>query len=425
MENEQTPKGIKRTRGLYLAEACLEYLISILVAGTYLARITSDLGFSDSLTGIISSFISLGSLFQLLSLLFRRKTVKKFVVGLSIANQLLFMFLYVVPLISLPKNVKTAVFVVTLLLAYLLYYIAHPKKINWFMSAVNNKTRGRFTAVKEMISLAVGSVFTILMGRMVDTYSERDDLRGAFLICGIVIFVLMLLHTFSMIFSVEPEAPVKTARQGFAKDMLALFKDKSVLRITGLFVLWYIASHTTSSFYGSYEIHELGFSQELAGWLATLGSICRIAASFFWGWYADKKSFAKMLLWCFLCAVIAYTSAMLATPATGLPCFALYFVFHSVAMGGINSALTNLVFDYVPHEKRADSLAFSQALAGVAGFLATLVMSPLVAYIQSNNNTFFGVSVYAQQVTSLVAVLMTLACAAYVTFVIIRKEKKN
>lgn len=419
------PKGIKRTRGLYMAEACLEYLISLLVAGTYLARITSELGLSDSLTGIISSFISLGSLFQLLSLLFRQRAVKRSVIALSITNQLLFMFLYVVPLIPLSQNAKTVIFIVTLLLAYLTYYIAHPKKINWFMSAVDNQTRGRFTAIKEMISLTVGAVFTILMGRMVDTYSARGDMRTAFVICGIVIFVLTVLHTLSMIFSVEPEAPVKADRTGFWQDMLALFKDKSVLRITGLFVLWYIASHTTSSFYGSYEIHELGFSQELAGWLATMGSVCRIAASFFWGWYADKKSFAKMLRWCFLCAVLAYTCAMLATPQTGVLCFSLYFAFHSIAMGGINSALTNLVFDYVPHEKRADSLAFSQALAGVAGFLATLAMSPLVDYIQSNGNRLFGVFVYAQQVTSLVAVILTLLCAAYVTFVIIKKEKQD
>lgn len=424
-KNEITAESLRRTRGMYLAEACLEYLISILVAGTYLARITSQLGFSDSLTGIISSFISLGSLFQLLSLLFRRRTVKKLVIGLSMINQLLFMFLYVVPLVPLSGNMKTAVFILTLLLAYLAYYIAHPKKISWFMSAVDNRTRGRFTAVKEMISLTVGSFFTILMGRMVDTFSERGDLRTAFLLCGIVIFVLMVLHSLSMLLSIEPEASAGTAQRGFGKEMLTLFKDKSVLRITGLFVLWYIASHTASSFYGSYEIRELGFSQELAGWLATVGSICRIAASFFWGWYADRRSFARMLRWCFLCAVLAYAGAMLATPQTGLVCFIVYFAFHSIAMGGINSALTNLVFDYVPREKRADSLAFSQALAGLAGFAATLVMSPLVDHIQRSGNTFLGIHVYAQQVASLVAVLLTVACIIYVTFAIIQKEKKE
>ena len=36
-------------------------------------------------------------------------------------------------------------------------------------------------------------------------------------------------------------------------------------------------------------------------------------------------------------------------------------------MGGINSALINLCYDYVEEEKRADALAVSLAVAGVFG----------------------------------------------------------
>ena len=50
---------------MYIFEAALEYLISILVPGSFLATITKELGISDSLTGILSSVISLGCLFQL------------------------------------------------------------------------------------------------------------------------------------------------------------------------------------------------------------------------------------------------------------------------------------------------------------------------------------------------------------------------
>ncbi len=52
---------------MYIFEAGPEYLISILVAGSFLATLTRELGISDGLTGILSSIISLGCLFQLLS----------------------------------------------------------------------------------------------------------------------------------------------------------------------------------------------------------------------------------------------------------------------------------------------------------------------------------------------------------------------
>ena len=62
------------SRLCYIIEAALEYFISLLVTGAYLARITGALGFSDSLTGILSSFVSLGCVFQLSSIrLFRNQ----------------------------------------------------------------------------------------------------------------------------------------------------------------------------------------------------------------------------------------------------------------------------------------------------------------------------------------------------------------
>ena len=42
---------------LYIFEAALEYLVAILCAGSFLATLTGSLGMSDSLTGIVSSFI--------------------------------------------------------------------------------------------------------------------------------------------------------------------------------------------------------------------------------------------------------------------------------------------------------------------------------------------------------------------------------
>ena len=62
----------KRGRLLYILEAALEYLLSILVSGSFLATLTKELGMSDSLTGILSSVISLGCLFQLMSVILRR-----------------------------------------------------------------------------------------------------------------------------------------------------------------------------------------------------------------------------------------------------------------------------------------------------------------------------------------------------------------
>ena len=402
----------KRSRRFYIAEAALEYLIAILVAGSFLATLTKELGFSDSLTGILSSFISLGCLFQLLSVALRPKKVKGVVIGLSVANQLLFMMLYVVPVFPVDRNVKIGLFILFIFAAYLLYYIAHPKKVNWLMSLVADGNRGSFTANKEIVSLISGMVFSFVMGSVSDHYAAIGKSRTAFVIMAVVIFTLTVAHTLSMVFTVEKQV-AQTHTESLLHSMKAVLQNKKVLRITLVFVMYHIAIGVCTPFYGTYQISELAFSLQFVSLLTILSGVARIFVSRFWGKYADKRSFAAMMEKCLGIMVLAFLCAAMAVPANGKLMFILYYIFYGIAMGGVNSALTNLVFDYASYETRADSLAICQAIAGIAGFLCTLAASGLVEFIQQNGNCLWGVPIYAQQVVSVAGaglLLLTILC---------------
>lgn len=412
----------RKSRIMYIIEAALEYLVSILVAGSYLATLTKYLGISDGLTGIISSFISLGCVFQLVSLFIRRSRMKPLVVVFSIINQLLFMLLYVIPVINISSTVKTVIFVISIFSAYFIYNIAHPPKINWFMSLVDDGIRGRFTANKEIISLISGMVFTYLMGSLVDRFEAVGNIEAAFVICAVVIFILTVSHTLTMLFSREKEIPDTCTKSNLFKEKISVLKDKNVIRVAIVFILWNIASYSTLPFFGTYQIKELGFSLTFVSILQIISSFLRMAFSRFMGSYADRKSFAVMIRLCFFITAIGFVFAIFCVPQNGRIFFTVYSIFNAVAMAGINSALINLVFDNVSSEKRADSLAISQALSGVAGFVATLCISGLVTYIQKSGNKLFGINVYAQQVASLIALIFTVAAIIYVTVFIIGKK---
>lgn len=61
------------SRLLYILEAALEYFISIAVGSVYLAKLAEYIGFSDSLTGILSAFVSLGCGFQIIAIFLAHK----------------------------------------------------------------------------------------------------------------------------------------------------------------------------------------------------------------------------------------------------------------------------------------------------------------------------------------------------------------
>ena len=407
---EINEKNLKTSRFLYILEAGFEYLISILVAGAYLAKLTESLGMSDQLTGIMSSIISLGHLFQLGSLLIRPKRVKGLVVTFSVLNQLLFMLLYIIPLGTGAKPFRSVLFVVAILLAYLLYNLVHPKKMNWFMSLIDDSERGRFTSVKEMVSLVMGVGFSFAMGGVVDYFEAKGELKTAFIICGATIAVLMILHTITMVGSVEKPVKVESGKR---KAFAAMLKDKTILKLAVLFALWYAAMYASTPFLGSYQNKELGFSMTFISLLSLIYSGVRIAFSFLWGSYADRKSFKTMLTACYAVSTLSFFVNIFTVPSNGKIFYTAYYAFHAIAMAGINSALTNLVYDYVEVSRRADAIAITQTVSGVVGFLTTLAAGVLVDHIQKSGNTFLGMSVYAQQVTDAISFVMNIVVIIY------------
>lgn len=409
----------KRGRLMYHIEAALEYLISILVNGSFLATLTKELGIDDSITGILSSIISLGCLFQLVSIFIIKKRYKGFITLMSVLNQLLFMILYIIPLSNGSKNVKIVLFIIIIISAYLIYYVAHPKKINWFMSNVEDSSRGSFTARKEIISLISGIIFSFLMGYIIDFYIDKGQNRLSFVIAAGVMFALTALHTLTVLFTPEiSDVGNKVHKTSIKNSIKSVFSNKNLLHVVVLFILYYIATYCASPFYGTYEINELGFSLMFVSFISMLSSISRILVSTLWGRYADKTSFANMFEKCSIILGLGVICATLATPGNGKIMFSLYYILKGIAMGGINSATINLVFDYVSPAHRSDSLAICLAASGTAGFVSTLFASPLVKIIQKYGLSIFGFNIYAQQAVSAISLLFIVIMILYTKFVI-------
>ena len=424
LTHSDTDKIKKRGRDLYTIQAALEHLISLLITGSFLAKLTGALGFNDSLTGILSAVVSLGSLFQLLSLALGRRKTKSFVIYLSVVNQLLFTVLYVVPFVPMSQGVKAAVFAIALIVSYVAFNLAHPKKISWLMSLVEDTKRGSYTAVKEIISLIAGMIFSVAMGSIADSFEEAGNIRIFFIIAASVIAALSILHTLSLIFITEKYVPEDKERSVIS-SVKGVLKDSNVYKLAGIFLIYYIAHHISIPFYGTYMINELGLGLDTVSILTLLGSIARILVSRFWGSYGDKRSFAHLTEKCFIFLALAFLSAAVSSPVNGIIAFALYNILHGIAMGGINSALTNLIFDYAPLNKRSDYLAICQASAGLGGFLTTVAVSPIVTVVQKKGAALFGMNFYAQQIMSVISIVITVAAIVYVRAVFIKGQAKN
>lgn len=405
----------------YIIEAALEYFISLMVAGAYLARITGALGFSDSLTGILSSFVSLGCVFQLgaISLFKNSKYVKRPILFCHIVNQALFACVYFTPALPLSTSFKTAIFLLCFCGAYILSNLIAPPKANWLIGLVSDGERGVFTARKEIVSLLSGMIFTYILGALIDHMEAAGQSRLSFILGGIIILVLMALHTLSLV-PVQETPRTASAAKNALKELLG---NRIYMRIVPVILLWHIANRAAIPFYGAYEIKELGFSMTFISVLSIAYSLVRAAVSPALGRLADKRSFSHMATLCFIIAAAGYLVNCFTVPENGKIFYTIYYCLYAVAMAGINSAMTNLVYDCVQGDSRRNALAITSALGGVCGFASTCLMSPVVAHIQSQNNHLFGWHLYPAQFVSAVAFVITVLLLIYMRLVVIPAKK--
>lgn len=412
----------RASRLLYIIEAALEYFISIAVGTVYLANITKQIGISASVTGILTAFVTLGCGFQVIALFIAHKRpVKRWVTVFHVISQLLFSLMYFVPLLPISKIGQTALLVASLLLAHILHNAINSPKINWYMSLVDEHKRGRFTANKEIVSLLGGMVFSFVLGQVMDSFSESGKINTGFIVCGILLLFLTGLHTLTLVFS--KEKPSQGAKRFNLKEALTLFKNKTVLKIVFVFILWNIASCITTSYMGAYQVYDLGFTTGFSSLVIMIGSLARAVISRPFGKFADKFSFCKMLYICFGIEALAFASAAFITPGNGRYMYMIYYILYCIGCAGVNSSIINLIYDYVDFDNRTGALAMVNAASGFAGFFATLAISPLVDYIQSNNNEIFGIGIYAQQLTAAISAVVVVSILVYLVFVISKLKK--
>ena len=334
---------------------------------------------------------------------------------------MLFALMYFVPLLDTSKAVNTILLIATLFLAQIIHNVINSPKINWLMGLVDDKKRGSFTANKEIVSLIGGMLFSYGLGAIMDHLASRT----MFIVGGVILFVLLGLHTLTLVFT--KEKPKEKIQVDVKKSIKEIIKNKTLLKIIIVFVIWNIANYATVSFSGAYQVGEnaLAFTTTFASIVVIISSLARVIFSKPLGKFADKYSFCKMLYICFSIEAVAFAINIFTVPSNGKVLFTIYSIIHAIGQAGINSAIINLAYDYVSDDQKTGAVALVNTFSGFAGFLTTLALSPLVDRIQKNGNKLFGINMYAQQLLSLVSLVGTIVILIYLVTVISKIPSKT
>ena len=414
----------KRSRRAYAAQCTFEYLVTLLVADAFLAKLLGSLGIEDSVVGIISSFISLAFTIQILSIFLYKWKIgsKKLVMIFYPISQALFLGLYIIPFLPIKETALKVVVMSFILIAYACQYLVYNVIFKWANSYVEADKRASYSATKEIISLGTGIIFTAAVGFFFDKFEAAGRINDGFMMIAILAFIISVCNIVCLCcIKKEDDREVKQSKKNFAHILSNTVGNKNFRSIILLTVIWEMAKYFTVGFLGTYKTNDLLISVFVVQIINMLGNVMRMLVSKSFGRFSDRHSFAVGMELALGIAAIGFFVNIFTTPKTWY-LIAIYTILYSVSMAGLNQNSFNIVYSYVNADYITEAMAIKNCIGGLCGFGASLIASQIIKYVQANGNTLFGFRIYGQQILSVISFVLTVS-ALLLTFLVIDKQK--
>lgn len=416
-------KEYKRSRASYMVQCTVEYFVSLLVADAFLAKLLTHIGISDSLIGIISSFITMAFVIQLMSLFIVRLKVstKKLVMTFDTMSIFFFMLMYFIPFIPVSKEIKTILIILSILSAYTGKYLVISLLYKWANSYVEPTKRASYSANKEIISLISGMVFTAVIGHIIDRYEGLGNIEGGFLFIAVSILILNICN-FICLYRIKKEdaGEHKADSEPFSAVLKYTLGNKNFRHVIVLTVLWDIARYFTVGFIGVFKTNDLALSVFLVQIINIIANAFRACISKFLGKYSDNTSYAKGFELGLILALCAYVALMFTSNTTWW-LIIVYTIFYSCSYAGTNQNSFNISYSYVDSKYIAQAMAIKNCIGGIFGFLASVAGSRVLQAVQENGNQIFGVHIYGQQILAGVSAIVLIITIIFTKKVIAKQ----
>ena len=415
----------RQSRRAYAAQCTLEYLVSLLVADAFLAKLLNRLGLDDATVGIISSLVSLSFLIQLLSLFLYRLNwnAKKLVLVFYPISQLLLSSVYLIPFLPIRGTAVKVTVMACILTAYVFQYLVYNVIFRWANSFVSPAHRASFSAAKEIVSLASGIVFTAVVGLAFDKFEAAGKLREGFLLLAVLAFVLSAANIFCVC-RIRREEPQGRCGSGktFREILSGTVGNRNFRSVILLTAIWETAKYMTVGFLGIYKTGDLMMTVFAVQVINIAANVVRMLVSRPFGKFSDKYSFAAGMALALSFAATAFLVNSFTTPATRW-LIAVYAVLYAVALAGLNQNAFNITYSYVASDYITEAMAIKNCFGGLCGFGASLLGGGLLRTVQANGNRLFGITVYGQQLLSGISFCLTVVALLLTVFVVGRQKR--
>lgn len=435
----ESKHDMKKSRICYTVADTGAQTIVQLVGGAFLASIMTYSGISDSNIGIITSLISLAALSQLFLInYFKRIKKYKFIVTLTALQRVLFVILYIVPMLDISKLLKAILIIILYFLGQIFVQIGTPASQDWIASLVPSRLRGRYFSIKDSVATFVVSSMMLTCGMILD-YFKKSNIRIGFIIIGMIILLLTIIIVVAFSLMKEPrtsylnsEGKEKHGRLAKrAKKMEEVEKEKSsnilveikeafcdpkFRKVFTLQCLFTFAFYICIPFNASFQIKDLQLPYTFIMLVGFLFNLYRIYITPKLGRMADKHGMAKILRYAMLALGFNLLANTFMMPFNAYLMLIIGAFMGATAWAFVGIGLFGIQLAFFKSEHRMTRLIIVSSLCGLFGFLVSILGGQLLSYFQHLSPYLFGQKIYAQQILNLIGFIVILFTVYYIRF---------
>lgn len=413
-------RDLERNRFLGIIEGASARTIFNLTTSTFLVGFLKAMGADDTICGYIVPIPVLAAGIQFLSpiVLESLKFRKKIIVAGSLIHRLLLSSLIAVPFLPLNSSAKLWLTAAVFLLSNLAVSFITPAASNMYVSFVPPHIRGKYFGTRESYLLLSATVFSLILGKVLDLFEEAGNELGGYTVVYAVVFALTIVNFLSYARMKEVPLLHHKDRMKVGEVFTLPLKNRLFVRYFIMSVIWNIAIQIASAFFSVYLVSDLDMSYTTITLLNMLNSVVYVVAAGIWGRFADRKGWTTATMVCFVILAVCHTIWSLSFKGSPF-LMVMLVVAHitaGVAWSGINISLFNLQFDFTPNEKRTVYIGFNAAASGLIGYMAAILGSQLVGAFGETDLLIGGVPVDIKQILFVTSALLIFVCAAYIFF---------
>lgn len=392
-EENLTKKEITYAKAAFVIDGSCNATASNFVGGAYLATFFAYLGASESQSNFIISLPAFTMLFGLLAPLLtkRAKFYKPFTYICKFFVQFPAGLIFLLPVI-------TGINFFSVVLGAVLYFICSaasnlltPTYNVWYMNAISadGKNPGFYLGTKSMITFAMMIASILFAAKLFKIFSDERQLYF-FIIVGVL--VLALATVISLVIFPIKEAPMAKKEQttSSVKDYLDMFRDKVFAPFLAGNTIFLTSVSLVSAMINVFMVQRLGIGLDIISYMTIFDFALRSAFSPICGKLMTKLGAKKVLAISYLFIGISHGLFAFMNVDNFIVLKLISSLFMGIGYAGHGVSSFKYIFEVMPPEKSTSYIAGSSALAGITGYLASMVTTFVIATANGAAVSIFG-----------------------------------